>query len=66
MKEYRAIPLPPPMGRTACTEPQCLYKDALYLFLYGQVGESMETEFIVDSAKNVIEDKHGSEVGCPP
>jgi len=21
----------PPMGRTACTEPQCLYKDALYL-----------------------------------
>ena len=27
-----AIPLPP-MGRTACTEPQCLYKGALYLFL---------------------------------
>jgi len=25
----RAIPLP--MGRTACTEPQCLYKGALYL-----------------------------------
>ena len=22
-----------PMGRTACTEPQCLYKGALYLFL---------------------------------
>jgi len=22
----------PPMGRTACTEPQCLYKGALYLF----------------------------------
>ena len=21
------------MGRTACTEPQCLYKDALYLYL---------------------------------
>jgi hypothetical protein len=21
------------MGRTACTEPQCLYKGALYLFL---------------------------------
>jgi len=21
----------PPMGRTACTEPQCLYKCALYL-----------------------------------
>jgi len=23
----------PPMNRTACTEPQCLYKDALYLYL---------------------------------
>ena len=23
----------PPLGRTACTEPQCLYKGALYLFL---------------------------------
>ena len=22
----------PPMGRTACTEPQCLYNGALYLF----------------------------------
>ena len=29
----RAIPLLPPMGRTACTEPQCLYKGALYLYL---------------------------------
>ena len=24
----------PPMGRTACTEPQCLYKGALYLFTF--------------------------------
>ena len=24
----------PPMGRTACTEPQCLYKGALYLTFY--------------------------------
>jgi hypothetical protein len=24
----------PPMGRTSCTEPQCLYKGALYLFFY--------------------------------
>ena len=22
------------MGRTACTEPQCLFKGALYLYLY--------------------------------
>ena len=27
----------PPMARTACTEPQCLYKGALYLYLYTQV-----------------------------
>ena len=24
----------PPIGRTACTEPQCLYKAALYLFTF--------------------------------
>jgi len=24
----------PPMGRTACTDPQCLYNGALYLYLY--------------------------------
>ena len=24
----------PPMGRTVCTEPQCLYNAALYLYLY--------------------------------
>jgi len=32
----------PPMGRTACTEPQCLYKGALYLtvelYLYSPYG----------------------------
>jgi len=28
----RAIPLIPFMGRTACTEPQCLYKGALYFY----------------------------------
>ena len=28
------IPLLPSMGRTACTEPQCLYNGALYLYLY--------------------------------
>jgi len=29
-----------PMDRTACTEPQCLYKSALYLYLY--VEEMLE------------------------
>ena len=32
MKEY-SYTSTPPMGRTACTEPQCLYNGALYLYL---------------------------------
>jgi len=32
IKEYSYISTPP-TGRTACTEPQCLYKGALYLYL---------------------------------
>jgi len=28
----------PPMGRTACTVPQCLYNSALYLYLYSPYG----------------------------
>ena len=31
-RKGRAILLLPAMGRTTCTEPQCLYKGALYLF----------------------------------
>jgi len=34
MKEY-SYTSTPPMGHTACTEPQCLYKGALYLYLQG-------------------------------
>ena len=30
-RNVRANTSTPPMGRTACTEPQCLYKGALYL-----------------------------------
>jgi len=30
-RKSRAIPLLPPMGRTACTEPQCLYSTAIPL-----------------------------------
>jgi len=30
----KAIPLLPPISRTACTEPQCLYKGALYLLAF--------------------------------
>ena len=32
-KEYSYTPTPP-MGRKAHTEPKCLYKGALYLYLY--------------------------------
>ena len=32
MKEY-SYTSTPRMGRTACTEPQCLYKGALYLYI---------------------------------
>jgi len=32
VKKGQSYTSTPPMGRTACTEPQCLYKDALYLY----------------------------------
>ena len=34
VKKGLSSTFPPPMGRTACTEPQCLYKGALYLFFF--------------------------------
>jgi hypothetical protein len=34
MKGESYTSTPPPLGRTACTEPQSLYKGALYLYLY--------------------------------
>jgi hypothetical protein len=37
----RAIPLFPLMDRTACTEPQCLYKGALYTFFYMMQGHQI-------------------------
>ena len=33
-KKEKSSTSTPPMGRKACTEPQCLYKGALYLYLY--------------------------------
>jgi hypothetical protein len=33
MKEYNYI-FTPPTGRTVCTEPQCVYNGALYLYFY--------------------------------
>jgi hypothetical protein len=49
MKEYSYTPTPP-IGRTACTEPQCLYESALYLcltvelYLYPPMGRTACTE----------------------
>jgi len=36
-RKSRAIPSTPPMGRTACTEPPCLYKGAIYLTVWWMV-----------------------------
>ena len=35
------------MGRTACTEPQCLYKGALYLFLLNNKFHTVVLKLIV-------------------
>ena len=37
-KEY-SYTSTPPTGRTACTEPQCLYKGALYFFYYFKLAK---------------------------
>jgi len=34
-----------PKGRTACTEPQCLYKGALYLYLYLSITKPRSRTF---------------------
>ena len=43
----------PPIGRTACTEPQCMYKDALYLTLLLPV-KTHRTSFIINSFSSTI------------
>ena len=35
----------PPMGRTACTEPHCLYKGALYLFTFYITGNPLRLTY---------------------
>jgi hypothetical protein len=44
-KEY-SYTSTPPMGRTAFTEPQCLYKGALYLFIVFQVVQTWLTKLV--------------------
>jgi len=44
-RKNRVLPLPPPpIGRTACTEPQCLYKGALYLFTFTQTDRETDNQ----------------------
>ena len=40
------------MGRTACTEPQCLYKGALYLSVSDCTVYKLS--FVVRSVKNLL------------
>jgi hypothetical protein len=41
-----------PMGRTACTEPQCLYKCDLYLFFHQEAIRANESQLITILANN--------------
>jgi len=38
VKKEQGYASTPPMGLTACTEPQCLYSRAIHLFPYGPYG----------------------------
>ena len=50
MKEYSYISTPP-MGHTACTEPQCLYKGDLYLYLIYLLYRSWKNTLISNFIK---------------
>jgi hypothetical protein len=43
------------MGRTACTEPQCLYKGDLYLYLYSSHNYVEIHLFVVNNIFSVIQ-----------
>ena len=45
VKKGQSYTSTPPMGRTACTEPQCLYKGDLYLYLSPQYQIEVKTKF---------------------
>jgi len=42
------------MGRTACTEPQCLYKGALYFYLYLQLRAVRSHLYILGKQKRFV------------
>jgi len=41
------------MGRAACTEPQCLYKGALYLYLHLLIDKQYATPYVRLNDKTV-------------
>ena len=45
------------MGRTACTEPQCLYKGDLYLYLTTQVHNSVYAHDSLGGERNASHEK---------
>jgi len=53
------------MGRTACTEPQCLYKGDLYLFLTPVRGDLYGSQFLVTLYNPLAGVKGGFLVGHP-
>ena len=54
-RKSRAIPLLPPMGRTDCTEPQCLYKGALYLiYIYRNTTKVISTAEVASSVTRYV------------
>ena len=47
------------MGRTACTEPQCLYRGDLYLYLHVAVCWNLSSGFVCENLEGgVISDVH--------
>jgi len=40
------------MGRTACTEPQCLYKGDLYLFFFTMLEPNAAAQHYEDPVEN--------------
>jgi hypothetical protein len=45
------------MGRTACTEPQCLCKGALYLYLYLHLLHYVQTQALICTEGSLLGQK---------
>jgi len=46
------------MGRTACTEPRCLYKGDLFLYLYMSVERVVFTGYKKESPGNKVSESY--------